>query len=325
MFPEYWQMASDLAKGATGGDFLTLIRARSVMQAQEVGSLDAVKNLPVVATLVCYALWIETDGSWSRRIRAWVATFLALVYGVLTGSKGNGVITILGVVFVLAVLGKLKVKAAVISLSLAVALFFAGILYVNFAYAKTDSTPKQRIARFVAKQVELYWLSGPVNFDRVAQNPGEIPHVQDIDHFPKQTLNSLHLGKWEVPSIHAMQVQSSSDPEMPPSNVYSIYFSYYPEFGFPGVVILTGIAGFLSSIVFAYARGGSRSMVAFYGQLAVATILSFNGDHYYMGGNQFAKSLLLYWIIYQSPMIVFAGKKIFKPRPMYPNAPLEAQ
>ena len=295
--PAYWELASRLTWGIPSLQyFLSYARNRSLHEMTSQ-PLDPIANLPVLAVLVAFGMFLETDGTMGRRIRAVLAILLAVLYGSALGSKSGAVTTLLSITFLHGIRQKeVKIKALLPGVAAAAGVFSAGVLAINYAFFHFRSVSEALSA--VGKTFQLYWLGGIVAFDRIVQFPNSIEATQGISRVFLLTANSLGADFY-VPNLHAGYVAIS--PNGLSTNVYTAYFSYYPTFGFLGVLLFPALLGAIATWVYSRARSGSRSALLMYGILTAGLVIASSTEQFFMALNYIGKSLVFCWLIYMLP------------------------
>jgi oligosaccharide repeat unit polymerase len=275
--------------------YFAIQRALAVAaQESSERTFSFIDNLPVVAMFLAIAMHMENDGSFARRWRAYLAIMLALVYGSLTGSKGNAIMLLLSLCFVSLIRAR-KVNLIKLGgiLTLGLLLFSVGLMLVNFAYMGTWFS--QEMLGLIFATIQNYWLGGLVAFERIAQDPASIESAHRISRFFLETANGLGASYY-VPSIHAEFTSISASQDI---NTYTIYFSYFKDFGWPGTVIALTMLGAILTWNYQRARRGTPMAIAFYGVFTCAVVLSIHAEHFALALNFYIKMLLFFFVVYQ--------------------------
>lgn len=298
-FPIYLQIARQVAGNVSLGIMLTVIRANEVDAEAGADPFGFAANLTVLALLCAPAIIYESDGSWRWRLRSIIAVILVLAYGILTGSKQNALI-----VFVLFFVswirsGRLRLRILALSTAVVVTLFSVGIFFVNLASNAEAVGGAGGAVRRVANTVLAYWLGGVVAFSRVAEEPDSIKVTQNIWRFFLELGRNLGFDV-VVPTLHLPYTTISGDPSIKflGINVYTIYFSYFPDFGWAGVIIGMMFVGAITTAVWKRATGGSAPFSLIYASLCLGIVLSFFADYFWLNLNFYIKASLFYATLY---------------------------
>jgi oligosaccharide repeat unit polymerase len=313
----------DPVGGWANSSALLEARRSAVESTARTSAFSAVNNLAVLSRFVAFGLFFENDGSKARKWRAYVSLLPAIAYGSLSGSKGPAVTILLTAAFITWLkLGKVRFKSAAAIAVVCVALFSAGLLLINYAYIEFSSA--SQAGTRLAWEVPSYWLGGPVAFDQVVKDPRSVPSSQPIDSFFVEIADNFGA-EVETVSPHAQFTTISSNLISSTANVYTIYFSYYKDYGWFGMVGLMTIAGFCLTLLYQSAVRMGPVSVLLCAMTLVATLLSFNAEHYWRGLNEYTKAVCFFWLLYHGPQIVFrSGRRSSRVAPQHSrfNAPL---
>jgi hypothetical protein len=144
--------------------------------------------------------------------------------------------------------------------------------------------------------LQWYALAGVTGFDHVARDPADVPSTGGVTRGVRELASRFGVGIM-LPSLHAQYRTVGVARSV---NVYSAYFSYYPDAGPAGTAVLLGGAGLLCALVFAAARRGSAGGRVLYGIAFVGMCQSVYNEAFYTNVNFLAKNLLLlgalYWV-----------------------------
>jgi oligosaccharide repeat unit polymerase len=299
-FPFFVRYVTEPIGGVQAPNLLALIRFMNLETAGRSSGFSLMNNLPLLARFVAFGMVLENDGTPGRRWRAYLAAILAILYGLFTGSKAV-LISILVVAFFIDAMkkGKLNLRRTVAVAVILLLLFAFGLLLVNYWWLTNYSTLAD-LAPDVAWTTELYWLSGVVAFDQVVQHPGVMESRQNVGRIFVETANSFGA-KLYLPDLNAAFTTVSPRQDVADMNVYTIYFSYFKDPGWWGMIALMLLVGAASTLVYKLALAKWPIALVMYGLVAEAAILSFHGEHYFFGLNQFVKVILFFAVIYHLP------------------------
>ncbi|MBK5204246.1 MAG: oligosaccharide repeat unit polymerase [Polaromonas sp.] len=156
-------------------------------------------------------------------------------------------------------------------------LIFVSILVVgNLLVGKIDAGVDDGFYPIIKQSVKGffdYYLQGPILFSEYHKNPDLINPTWDAFAFPCQMLAKINL--CDLPVLHQEFMAFSEDREL--GNVYSLFFSIYPKYGWLGVVLITFGYGFWAG--FHHARRNISILHLLVGAfLFSATVLSIFND-----------------------------------------------
>jgi oligosaccharide repeat unit polymerase len=297
-FPYYFELARHIA-----GDTNLLLMLATIRDAEVDAQVGADPfgliggNLAVLSLLCAPAIFYESNGTWSWRLRTFISVALALAYGFLSGSKES--VLIIFVLFFVSWIksGELRLRTLAVSTSIVVTLFSAGLLLVNFAGAAFDDS--SAALRKVGNTVLAYWLGGVVAFGRIADDPDSTKVTQNIWRFFLEVSQKLGADV-VVPAAHAPYAVISDNPSIRllGINVYTIYFSYFPDFGWAGVIIGMAFIGAVTTVVWKRAMQGSPVYSLLFASVCVGIVLSFIAEFFLLNLNFYAKAAFFYAALY---------------------------
>ena len=279
-------------------DELYFAKQRSLnVEANAISSdrdFSAIKNLVVVTTFLAMALHYENDGTFARRWRAYGGIGLALIYGGLTGTKGNAVWLILTLAFITALRGeKLHIAKMAAALLLAIVLFGISLLFVSYQQDTSDSLLTS--VQIVSGTIQNYWLGGLIAFEQIYQSPDSMESTQHLNRFFLETANGFGAN-FTIPSIHAAYTNISPYQD---SNTYTIYISYFKDFGWTGVLLSMLLLGYGLTWNFLIVRNKKSVIPVMYSSsFAVGLLLSVHAEHFILSLNFYIKFFLFFYFIY---------------------------
>jgi len=293
-FPYY---VTEISKGFDLLDplYFTLRRQALVeLHDSPVPTISLASTLAAVSVFVAMAMHLENDGSLPRQVRAYLAIALALLYGVLTGTKGVIVTLALSLIFITMIRSnRVNLIRMGVVVMLSIAVFGVALLFVNFTYE--DPRPFNDTVEFVWQTIRGYWLAGIVAFDSVFKDPTSVTSTQHLNRFFLKLANSLG-GEIDIPS--SLTEEASVSPVMRGLNTYTIYFTYYKDHGWLGVVLGLAFLGWLLSLLFHAARKGSALPMLFYGMTMTGLVLSVQAEHFWLDLAPYLRAFIFYYSIY---------------------------
>lgn len=294
LFPYFLHLAVTLAGTSNPIAMLGYIRTLTVQEQGGGSPFGAIANLTVLAPLVALAMTYESDGSLARRSRSVVSLVVALAYGVLTGSKGGALVLVM-VFFVTQIrAGRIRIRTAVAALALFLGFFGAGLLAINLGGSTKGDAGV--VAQEVGAELMNYLLGSPVAFSAIAQKPDALPSSESIDRFFLQTGNSFGMRN-AIPDINPPFTVIETDGEN--SNTYTIYFSYFKDFGWLGAVLLPAAIGAMLTWVWRYAMAGGPVAVLLYASLCTAVLQSIYAESFFLNINFYVKAIVFYITVYR--------------------------
>ena len=277
------------------GFFIT-IRAKMIQLGDEsMGAVSFMDNLVVLANAVALVVYYEDDHSRSRRWRTWLALALAGLYNVLTAGRA-GIVTLILSLFALHWLKEKKPNWKVLTAlgTAFIVTFVALAILVRKGDVEKDATVVENLPA-VFDGFLWYALGGIVAFDTVYHRPTEIEANQNVDR-DLQVVAKKFDNQIEVPSIHSQYTTIGPTGNM---NVYTAYFSYYPEFGFVGTTVILFLLGACLTWMYLLARSGSPQATILFSIMFAGIVLTGYAENLLLNINFLAKMFLFTFVLYR--------------------------
>jgi oligosaccharide repeat unit polymerase len=290
----------ELAGGASQQSlFWWAVRAESIRRGELTGvkpfrdfMLDNLVGLATLLALTCINE-VRKNSTKREKARAACVCLLAFAYNISTASRTGGMILAVSG----GVIGSLRSGAVNLRQVLRISLFcvcvFAPAAIIMGKGGNTNFTLADNV-RGTFDALRIYGLSGPVAFDQVVESPTAIPAVWSIWRFIPQTLNRLGAD-YEIPSLHAAFTQSGPNVV---GNVYTMYFSYFPDFGWAGVVVFPFLFGVVATWLYYRARAGIAPFRILFGIEGAYIVMSGFNESLFNQLNFSVKAALFVFLLY---------------------------
>jgi oligosaccharide repeat unit polymerase len=306
--PFYAHYMLDPVGGLSNPNAIWEVRQRTVESSGQATTFNIVNNLSVLSRFVVFGMFFENDGSRLRKLRAYLSLIPSFAYGILSGSKAPVIIVLLTAMFLSWIKsGRLSLRKVLTTTIISLTFFSVGLLYVNYAYVSFSSASDA--GGRVAMSVLHYALGGPVAFDRIAHDPNSMPSTQNLTRFFLETANSLG-GHFEIPGLHAEYTDISGGAIDSDTNVYTIYFSYYKDYGWLGTVGLMCFVGFCVTLLYVAALRNCPVSAVLWAMTSVATFSTIFAEHYFLGLNEYIKAVIFFSALYHGPMVRFRPRRM---------------
>jgi len=296
--PFYWLYVLQTFDVSTDNAITAQVRAQAA--SQEVGgAFEVVRNLPLLAIFVAYGAFHRFNWSRSSAWRVIIAFSLAIAYMLATGTKGALVTLPLALLFIVGVRERhVDWRLAAILLVIVILGFSSGVILVNFAYQEFGELTALLHALMVTFQ--NYWLGSLVAFDRVVTDPSSVAATQEVSRFYYETTKSLGADI-DISMRHAEYTSIGPDQN---TNTYTIYFSYFPSFGWWGTLACMGLLGAVLGLVYRWSTQRSQVAQILYGTLCVGLVLSVRSESFVLALNTHVKLVVFLAAVYLIPSLV---------------------
>ena len=230
-----------------------------------------------------------------RRVRPTTLgiAFLAVIYSMMMASRAAVVVFVPALVAIVwMTLGRLPWKFAAISIVVAAIVFSLAVIFVQ-----------TRGVAGIWRSFELYALGGIVAFDHTVRFPGEIPPVWTITRSVLAAAGKLgaHVA---VPPLHAAYAPVSDRELM---NVYTMYFAYFPHYGWAGIAVIPVLLGAALTWLFLPALEDDPRWRFVYASAVAGLVLSEFGEYFLMNLTFLVKAALFALVLYGLPLGPRAG------------------
>jgi oligosaccharide repeat unit polymerase len=244
--------------------------------------------------------YIESKNVKSRKIRAYILIVLSLMYDLLSMGRTAAFSLILVLLGVKVVLEK-KVSFKSILIFAIISFIVFAIPAVLLGKGGSIGNSLSENVRGVSNSLTVYLLGGVVAFDNVVKNPGLYagPIITTFRFF-LALLNRIGIGHYDLPRFVSMVTYTPS-----PTNVYTIYFSYFLDYGNMGIFIFLFIIGFFSSIVFINAYFKSSKISTFlYGMVIAALLVSNGGEAFFSALSSWLQAGIFLFFVYKLSTLI---------------------
>jgi len=238
-------------------------------------------------TFTAIAAYAVFEGDRRRRAITSLLIIVALIYQILSASRTGVGILLFGLVGVAAVSRRsIPVRFMLISGGGFLLLF----LGVALALGKTGvqelsgGSPLESMLYMVRH----YLISGIVAFDQVVADPTPFEGGYHSLRFFSIIANMFGAGI-EVPDLVKEYVMTPY-----PTNVYTMFFPSYVDFGFAGVVIYGVLLGWACCLLYRWARTGSLVGIALLGLALAKLMISGITEHFLVSGSYWIQAYLIF-------------------------------
>ena len=299
--PVYYHWVSQLATESRFTDFWVAVRDMTIQFGEEEGarSISLLENLAPLSIIAALLVYYEDDGTLSRRIRTWLAIAVSMVCNLMTASRSGAILLLLCIV-TMSWLRARRVNWKM--MAIAATLFLVFFSTIEILVQKGDNKKDASIADnidAIATDLAVYGLGAVVTFDRIHQDPNAIPPVWNINRVFLQAANKFGAD-YEVPSLHAEYTPIAPYRD---TNVYTMYFAYYPHYGLAGTTLIMMFLGGLATWVYFLSLRGNLPATLMYPLLFAGMLLSGYNEQFFMNANIMAKLILGGSLLYYSPRI----------------------
>jgi oligosaccharide repeat unit polymerase len=295
-FPLYWRRLAALSAGSGMDDFWIGLRLQVMSGARGEGGLGPFEYLTAWASFMALAALYESDGSRAGKARTFSLIILAFLYQLFSTARAGAVLLALGLMGVALLRGgRVRLRPLV-----AGAFVFLLIFALPAVVLRKGGSPTSDIAENIAgvfESLRLYGLGALVAFDRVTFDPGSVESGWRSLGFFASAANALGADVMPPPA----HLEYTATPM--PTNVYTIYFPYFSDYGWMGMLAIMGALGGVTAWIFRSAVRGKPQAVILYGLILGALALSGFTEPFLTGMSYWIQAAVAVSVLYRWPLL----------------------
>lgn len=296
MLPFYVVTLRHLSSMSGVSDFWVGLRIQtsSGFRGNGLGVFSYVIMLGNLASLA--AVVQLTKSSYSKR-KTYILLFVTFLYGIASAARTGTIMLLFSLVLILALRRKLRVKTASLLAITLLVLFVLPAFFLGKGINKKDTILENVVS--MRESMQIYFLAGPVAFDQATFGSGEaVPSGKSLIFF-KRLFHAVGLTQSAVPSIIYNYTYT---PKL--TNLYTVYFPYYSDFGLPGVGIAMFALGFILTTIYRAAAGGNPIFIILYSLGFSMLILTSGGDWFLTSVSVWIQATVFSFLLYRVPPLV---------------------
>jgi oligosaccharide repeat unit polymerase len=242
--------------------------------------------------LAFYAAWLYSGTRRDKVVLA-LAVFAPLIMYVLTFSRSPVYALAVGILAILVFRKTIRLQTATLGL--------IGALIVALAMGSSlskgpDFQSGQSPVEAIVENLAVYYIGGPLGFGQVMDNPQTVGQQGLSLRFFTQTAQSAGMDI-EIPNNILGYVADDL------GNVYTFYFAYWLDWGWWGIIVVSALAGFVSTAVYVLARRGSAIAGAALGMVVGSILNSATGDGLFGSAMPWLLTISVGWLLWHMPLI----------------------
>lgn len=277
-FPLYIQKLIELSLSYQSDNFFIGLRGTT---SNESGSLGIFSYIIAFSTFFALVGFCQDDGHRKRRAQSIILIIIAFIYSLSTTARIGALMLGFSLVGIACIRNaKINIKALLIGSIGTVSIFSLGAVVLNKG-ASIETSLGENISS-ISDGIQAYALSGIVAFDQVINGysgvTSDFRSLRFFGAFAKAigfdvNLPSSNLDYTLVPI---------------PTNIYTIYFGYFTDFGWIGLIALMFLLGLITSWIFKRAVNKDPFSMIMYSLIFSSLILTCASDPFLIS--------LSYWI-----------------------------
>lgn len=293
--PLYWQKLKYISSLSGVDNLLVGLRLQaSLPDAGERVGLGVFAYVIAMMTFLTLIAVYEADASPFKRTRASLYVILTLVYQLLTAARTGAAVLVISL-FIIVVIktGKIGLRNAAIGILAFLVVFSIPAVLLNKG-GSLELSVAENISS-LAVSIRDYTLPSLVAFDQslAAGNPdGTLRSFRSVFSIANAFGAKIDL----PPDILEFTLTPI------PTNVYTLYYFYYADFGFTGCAIFMFALGMLCTFVYQYAMSGEPRWAILYGMMASSLILSGFSEPFLSSFSYWIQAILLVTVVYSKTL-----------------------
>jgi oligosaccharide repeat unit polymerase len=298
--PLYFMKLQDLSAMSGVDDYFIGLRAQTSTGLKENEGVGIFAYIVALANFAALAAFSETFRSSYSKLKAWL--FLVLAFSLNLNSAGRfGAFLLLFSLTCVYILRKgIKLKMVFTTVFIFVLVFSVPAVLLGKG-GNLESSLSENVTSMV-ESLQIYTLSGLIAFDQTILNPGETASNNRSFRFFFSLLNSVGFDI-ELESINLEFIYT---PHL--TNIYTIYFTYYSDFGLLGLVVIMFLLGFAFSIFYRFAKLGGPEFIFLYSLIFGMLLLTLANEPFLTGLSYLIQAVIFALILYNVTSLPFFKK-----------------
>jgi oligosaccharide repeat unit polymerase len=238
------------------------------------------------------AAWLYDGTRWDKFVLG-MAVFSPLLMTILTFGRTPIYMLLAGVVAIMAFRGTIRLRT--VFLFGALGTFLVVLMGAMLGKGPDFDSGKSPLYA-VVENVAIYFVGGPVGFGYVMDNPAFVGEPGLSLRFFTQAVSSFGADI-VLPNIVLGYISDVL------GNVYTIYFAYWLDWGWWGVILMASLAGFFCTSIYTLARRGDPYAGVGMGMVTGAILNSATGDWIFLTSIPWMLLVLLVFFLWSIPVI----------------------
>lgn len=279
--PLYWSRIQELSAISGIDDFWIGLRYQTSSGSDSESGFGIFSYLTAFSMLLAIISAYRDDRSRVTRIQTAAFICLAIVYNVLTISRLGAILTIFALIGIFS-LRKRRLDLRVVAIFALIFILVFSVPAILLNKGGSIENDRSDNAAGVLRSLQTYSLASLVAFDSFVEDPESVSG----DWLTLRFFSAIGSAAGLDVEVPRLVLDETMTPE--PVNVYTVYFSYYKDFGWPGVMLIMMALGAIATWLFLSALRGNPQAAVLYA-LMFASLLLLNSSDLFL-------SALSFWI-----------------------------
>ena len=298
MFPFYIKRLHDLSVMSGISDFWVGLRIQSASGFRENG-FGIFSYVIMLGNLSSLGALVQLTKSTYSKNKTYLILAMAFSYGILSAGRLDSMMLLVSLSCIFALDNKLKIKHVLLIAIVFLSLFIVPAYFMGKGMNKKADFSQN--AKSMKENIQVYFLGGPVAFDQgiSTSDPG---FSRDRSYlFFLRLYNALGLS--ESTTVPPITFEYSYTPRL--TNVYTLYFTYFSDFGLAGVIAIMFMLGITLSFLYRFATLGDPVHVILYSLGFSGLMFSSANDMFLTTLSAWIQAVFFLFLLYKIPPLTF--------------------
>lgn len=303
IFPFYIQRIMELSALSGVDEFWKGLRFQTSTGSSDEAGLGIFSYFGAFSNFLALIACNENlNGRYQRRNTVFLIV-LVFVYGIISAARTGVLTLLLGIISIFFLNNKASASRVMAGVILFLLMFILPAILLEKGGSLDSSLAEN--ATSLIHNLQIYALAGIVAFSEVAKNTALAPETSGIFAFFLNLMRAIGL----VVDVKSPVLDYISTPW--PTNVYTIYFHYYVQFGFAGVAVIMLFIGAIASIFFELARRGKSEFIILNALATAFLMISVFAESFFTALSYWLQLIIFLYLFYRVlPLITFGRRKV---------------
>ncbi len=286
LLPLFWQYLLSVADTRFQNLWLGIrsgMLALAAAQGQKSWDRVFYDNLVILAILLALTAVAYYGDRASSKLVALGLVVVATLYSLATGSRAGAFVVLLGALGIMVLR-----RGRIVPRHIGAGVLALVVMFVPVTILRMRTGSVERDLQVVGDVALLYSVGPLVSFDEYLQHPSVLPETWSISDAFLRAATRLGFDV-KVPSQHLSYVDVGGPW---PMNVYTMYLTYFSDFGWIGVMLFPALVGFVTVCIYQLAKEQRGQLLILYGMVFAAICQSGFAESFFAGLNMWFKAAL---------------------------------
>ncbi|RYG02236.1 MAG: oligosaccharide repeat unit polymerase, partial [Chitinophagaceae bacterium] len=301
IFPFYIQKITELSALSGIDEFWKGLRFQTSSGSADEAGLGVFSYFGAFAN---FSALIACNESLNKRYRARnaiVLIVLVFVYGIISTARTGVLTLLLGIISIFFVNKEASFARLLTGIIVFLLMFVLPAVFLEKGGSLDSSLVENMIS--LLQNLQIYALAGIVAFSEVTKNVALAPETSGIFAFFLNLLRAIGINV----EVRSSVLDYISTPW--PTNVYTIYFPYYVQFGYAGVAIIMTFIGIIVSIFYGLAMKGRPEFVVLNALATAFLMISVFAESFFTALSYWFQLLIFLFFFYRVIPSVHFGRQ----------------